>query len=111
MLSPFQFSDSEFTFRMAPEPIDPAVDAYPARIAGTKDEAAPYNRESLAELYAPRVSRLLDLQSQGYTHAAWGRLNVDSKNNWHGVAPDAPALANPAKTEHQSRKNTARFAN
>lgn len=108
----FSPGDSEFTFRHAPQSIDSAIDEYPAIINSLGGgEAAPYNAESMAEIYHPRVRRLMDLQGQGFTHAAWGRLNVSKENTWHPVAADAPEVVNPAKSEAQSRKNTARYMN
>lgn len=113
MLNPFQFSDKEFFFRHAPEPIDAAIDEYPAIIKGMRgnNEAAPYNSDSMAEIYHPRVRKLMDLQSQGFTHAAWGRLNVSKENTWHGASPDAPEVTPTAKSEPEARKQIARYSN
>lgn len=69
-----------------PQRIDAAIDGYAQR-TGAGNGAAPYNSESLAEIYAPRVQELFDLQSQGFTHAVWKWDREARLNRWHGV-PD-----------------------
>lgn len=69
-----------------PQEINAAIDSYPQRaVAAGNTEAAPYNAESLAEIYAPRVRQLFELQNQGFTHAAWGWDEELNENRWHGV--------------------------
>lgn len=69
--------------------IDEAINAYAGRAGSGGSDAAPYNSESLAEIYAPRVQQLLNLQKQGFTHAEW-KWDADAGHNrWHGVASDA----------------------
>ena len=68
--------------------INKAIDSYPARtVSAGEHEAAPYNAESLARIYEPRVRELFDLQSQGFTHAAWKWDDERKENRWHGVTP------------------------
>lgn len=69
-----------------PESIDAAIDEYASR-AGSGDpaESAPYDSGSLAEIYAPRVRELLDLQAAGFTHARWAFDPEQGVNRWHGV--------------------------
>jgi hypothetical protein len=65
--------------------IDEAIDSYAARAGSGGNGAAPYNRESLAEIYAPRVRELFDLQAQGFQYAEWGWDDKLGHNRWHGV--------------------------
>lgn len=77
----------QFSEHSKVEAIDAAIDSYPAKVAGMKDEAAPYNRESLAEIYSPRVQQLFALQAEGFTHARWGYDPEQRVNRWHGQTP------------------------
>lgn len=70
------------------EPIDKAIDSYAEHAGSGGEGAAPYNSESLAEIYHPRVRQLLDLQNQGFTHATWKHDPDMGENRWHGVKPD-----------------------
>jgi hypothetical protein len=67
--------------------IDDAIDSYPAHVVGVGDDGAgaPYDRASLAEIYAPRVQQLFELQNQGFTHAQWKHDEERGENRWHGV--------------------------
>lgn len=64
--------------------ISEAIDSYAVR-AGAGRGAAPYNSESLAEIYAPRVQELFELQAQGYQYAEWKWDSKVGENHWHGV--------------------------
>lgn len=67
--------------------INAAIDSYPPRVVAAGDRlAAPYNAASLAEIYAPRVRQLLDLQTAGFTHVEWGWDPELRENRWHGAA-------------------------
>lgn len=107
-------SDDNWAFRYPAQAIDSAINEYPAHIKTESqgESQAPYNAESLAEVYHPRVKRLMDLQSQGNTHAAWGRLGASGTNDWHGVPEGAPKLE-PLKgmTPVQAKKHAAKFLN
>jgi hypothetical protein len=75
----------QFHDRYPPQEINAAIDSYAERSgAPGNTEAAPYNSESLAEIYSPRVRQLMDLQSQGFTHARWGFDPERRENRWHG---------------------------
>lgn len=105
--------DSSWVFRFAPEPIDKAINSYSERIpeVSAGETKAPYDAASMAEIYHPRVRRLMDLQSQGHTHAAWGRLATSKDNTWHAMPADSPAIKNPATTTHGSNKLWAKWSN
>jgi len=66
--------------------IDDAIDSYAQRAGAGGAGQTPYNAESLAEIYAPRVQELFELQQQGFTHAIWGWDADLGENRWHGVA-------------------------
>jgi hypothetical protein len=68
-----------------PQPIDAAIDSYASRAGEGGSGAAPYNSESLAEIYAPRVRQLFDLKKQGFTHAVWKWDQDAGHNRWHGA--------------------------
>lgn len=70
-----------------PKLIDKAIDSYAAHAGSGGNGAAPYNSDSLAEIYAPRVRQLLDLQSQGFEYAEWKWDAELRENRWHGVKP------------------------
>lgn len=78
-----------------PRLIDDAIDGYAARAGSGGNGAAPYNSESMAEIYAPRVRQLLDLQSEGFEYAEWGWDNTLGHNRWLGV----PEFRNTTKGE------------
>jgi hypothetical protein len=61
------------------ERIDEAIDGYAQRAGEGGDGAAPYNAASLAEIYAPRVRQLMELEAAGFTHAFW------AQGEWHGA--------------------------
>lgn len=67
-----------------------AIDSYADRAGSGGDDAAPYNSESLAEIYAPRVRELLDLQGQGFEYAEWKWDAQRGENHWHGVTDPNP---------------------
>ena len=69
-----------------PMAIDAAIDSYAERASAGGTGDAPYNAESLAEIYAPRVEELFELQRQGFTTAKWDWDPDLGYNRWHGVA-------------------------
>lgn len=77
-----------------PEEIESAISSYPRKIRqeGMGEEQAPYNAASLAEIYEPRVRQLMDLQSQGFTHARWGHDPESKTNRWFGHTPESPEV-------------------
>jgi hypothetical protein len=66
--------------------IDKAIESYEDRARGGSG-APPYDRESLATIYEPRVQQLLDLKREGFTHAEWTWDVEAGHNRWHGVTP------------------------
>ena len=73
------------------KPIEEAISEYAARtVSAGHHEAAPYNADSLAEIYAPRVQELIKLQADGFAMAAWGWDSELGTNRWHGIEEDRP---------------------
>lgn len=77
------------------ESIDSAIDSYPRHIQreGSGETQAPYDTGSLAEIYAPRVRQLMDLQAEGFTHARWGHDPVQKTNRWFGQTGESPEVS------------------
>jgi hypothetical protein len=88
-------SGPQFFAHSQPESIDAAIDSYPKHIRSESmgEEQAPYNASSLAEIYEPRVRQLMDLQSQGFTHARWGHDPESKTNKWFGHTPESAEVS------------------
>lgn len=79
--------------------IDKAIDSYADRSGSGAGSAAPYDSASLAEIYAPRVQQLFDLQNQGYKYAQWKWDDKAGHNRWHGVTDGDLAQTNTASED------------
>lgn len=108
-------ADDQWIHRESPTPIDAAIDSYPRHIRQESmgETQAPYNAESLAEIYHPRVQQLLTMQSRGATHAAWGALMAGGGNRWHSVNHDTPGIPQKKMTgtfDQKARKRSKMLA-